>query len=60
MRFAGFEFRPGLWPTLATLALLPILSGLGIWQLERANWKQGLIDAHEASIQLGPVELEHS
>jgi len=57
MRVAGFEFRPGLWPTLATLALLPVLVGLGQWQLERAAWKQGLVDAHEASMQLAPVDL---
>jgi surfeit locus 1 family protein len=58
MRLAGFEFKPGLWPTLATLALLPGLVGLGIWQLERAAWKQGLIDDHEAGIHLGPVDLD--
>jgi len=57
MRLAGFEFRPGLWPTLATLVLLPALVGLGVWQLDRAAWKQGLVDAHEASIQLAPVDL---
>ena len=58
MRFAGFEFRPGLWPTLVTLLLLPMLVGLGLWQLERAAWKQGLVDAHEASTQLAPVDLD--
>ena len=58
MRLAGFEFRPGLWPTLATLVLLPVLVGLGLWQLERAAWKQGLIDAREDGIQREPVELE--
>jgi surfeit locus 1 family protein len=57
MRFGGFEFRPGLWPTLATLVLLPLLVGLGRWQLERAAWKQGLIAAHDASMQLAPVDL---
>ena len=57
MRFAGFFFRPGLWPTLITLLLLPVLVGLGLWQLERAAWKQGLVDAHEASTQLAPVDL---
>jgi surfeit locus 1 family protein len=58
MRFAGFEFRPGLWPTLVTLLLLPMLVGLGLWQLERAAWKQGLVDVHEASTQLAPVGLD--
>ncbi len=57
MRLGGFEFRPGLWPTLATLALLPVLVGLGLWQLDRAAWKQGLVDAHEAGVQLAPVDL---
>jgi surfeit locus 1 family protein len=57
MRLGGFEFKPGLWPSLAMLILLPLLLGLGRWQLERAAWKQGLMDAHEASIQLAPVDL---
>ncbi len=57
MRLAGFEFRPGLWPSLVTLALLPLLVWLGQWQLERAAWKQGLVDAHEASMHLAPVDL---
>ena len=38
MRFGNYKFSPGLWPTLATLLLLPLLTGLGIWQLERAGW----------------------
>ncbi|HYQ71423.1 MAG TPA: SURF1 family cytochrome oxidase biogenesis protein, partial [Gammaproteobacteria bacterium] len=57
MRLAGFAFTPGLWPTLITLALLPVLVGLGFWQLDRAVWKQGLIDAHETGIHLAPVDL---
>lgn len=58
MRLVGLEFRPGLWPSLATLVLVPALAGLGLWQLERAGWKQGLIDAHEESLRLGPVDLD--
>jgi surfeit locus 1 family protein len=46
MRLGGFQFRPGLWPSLATLAILPLLLWLGSWQLERANWKQSLVEAH--------------
>lgn len=44
MRFGGFEFTPGLLPTLVTVALLSLLFGLGKWQLDRAAWKQALID----------------
>ena len=28
------------------LVMLPIVIGLGIWQLERAAYKQGLMDAY--------------
>ena len=48
MRLGPFDFRPSLWPTLATLLLIPVLLGLGHWQLERAAWKQGLVDVHAA------------
>jgi surfeit locus 1 family protein len=50
MRIGPFDFRPTLWPSLATLVLLPVLIGLGQWQLERAAWKQTLVDAHAARI----------
>jgi len=50
MRIGPFDFRPSLWPSLATLVLLPVLVGLGQWQLERAAWKQGLVDAHSARL----------
>jgi surfeit locus 1 family protein len=51
MRIGPFDFRPSLWPSLATLVLLPVLVALGQWQLERAAWKQGLVDAHAARIR---------
>ncbi|MDH3901100.1 MAG: SURF1 family protein [Gammaproteobacteria bacterium] len=57
MRIGTFEFRPGLWPTLATMILLPFLFGLGIWQLERASWKQTLVDAHAARAREPAVAL---
>lgn len=57
MRFGNYRFRPGLWPSLATLALLPLLIGLGVWQLQRADWKQGLVDANAARAALPAVEL---
>lgn len=57
MRIGNFEFRPGLWPTLVTLILLPFLSGLGVWQLERASWKQALVDTHAARTREPVVAL---
>ena len=57
MRIASFDFRPGLWPTLATLILLPFLTRLGFWQLERAGWKQDVVDRHAERIQQPAVAL---
>jgi len=58
MRIGKFRFRPGLWPTLATVLLFPLLVGLGVWQLHRAEWKQGLIDADAMRAGLPAVDLE--
>jgi surfeit locus 1 family protein len=58
MRIASFDFRPGLWPTLATLILLPFLTRLGFWQLERADWKQEMVERHAARIREPAVELQ--
>ena len=40
MRIGGWQFAPGLWPTLATLVLLPLFVELGFWQLDRADQKE--------------------
>jgi len=41
----AWKFRPALWPSVATLLLLPLLIGLGIWQLDRADQKAALTRA---------------
>lgn len=52
------RFSVGL--TVATLIAMAILIGLGVWQLKRLTWKEGLI-AHVAALQsasareIGPV-----
>ena len=57
MRFGAFDFRPALWPTVITLLMLLLMTGLGIWQLERAVWKEGLVDTHEGRSRLPPIAL---
>ena len=42
MRIASWEFTPGLWPTLATLLVLPLFISLGVWQLDRAEQKRAM------------------
>jgi len=46
-----------LVPTLFVLAGLAVLLGLGIWQLERRQWKEGLIAAREAGLAAQPAPL---
>ena len=50
-------FRPGIAPTLVVLALLPVLIGLGFWQLSRAAEKRTLLAAAEAQRQQDPISI---
>ena len=36
--------RPTFWPTLITVPALAVLVALGVWQLQRMQWKAALID----------------
>jgi surfeit locus 1 family protein len=49
--------RPGLGLSLLTLAALAVLLGLGIWQMKRLAWKQGLIDAMAARMAAPALDL---
>ncbi|SFP95901.1 Cytochrome oxidase assembly protein ShyY1 [Geopseudomonas sagittaria] len=51
------RFRPGLLPTLVVLALLPLLLGLGFWQLQRGEDKRVLLAAQAARSQEPALEL---
>ncbi len=51
--------RPGLfWPTFFTAAALLILIALGTWQVERLQWKQGLLDRIAERVHAPPVPIE--
>lgn len=53
MTIAGFRFKPTLVPSSVFVLLFALLLGLGGWQLDRAEQKQRLIEAHEsASVQM--------
>jgi surfeit locus 1 family protein len=60
IRLGPFRFSPGLWPTLAYLALLPLLLGLGLWQLDRAEAKEALIERRASSETAAPVDLDRA
>ena len=42
-------------PTAIVAAAVATMIGLGIWQLQRAEWKKGLIAQYEANAKLPPV-----
>ncbi len=44
-----------LWPAVATAAGLAILVSLGVWQVQRLHWKEGLIARVEAGLAAQPV-----
>ena len=44
-------------PSVFTLAVLAVLLGLGIWQIERKAWKEGLIEALTQRLESDPAEL---
>jgi surfeit locus 1 family protein len=50
-------FRPLLWPTLMTLAALPVLLGLGFWQVDRLTWKEALLAKIEQRMDADPIPL---
>jgi surfeit locus 1 family protein len=42
-------------PTMVVLAAAALMIGLGVWQLRRAKWKEGLIARYSAASQLPPI-----
>ncbi len=51
-------FRPSLWPTLFLIVSLPILLWLGTWQVQRLEWKLGLVQQMEARLDAPAVAIE--
>lgn len=50
-------FRPLLWPTVMTLLALPVLIGLGVWQVERLHWKEALLERIDTRLHGRPQPL---
>lgn len=48
-------FRPRLVPTLFTVPAVLILIALGIWQVQRLHWKEGLIAQRDAAVAAPPI-----
>jgi cytochrome oxidase assembly protein ShyY1 len=49
--------RIPLVPTIVVLAAVALMVGLGVWQLQRAKWKEGLIARYAAADKLPPISF---
>ncbi|BBK45142.1 SURF1-like protein [Allostella vacuolata] len=52
-----WRFTPQRGPTLIVIPALLILVALSVWQLQRHEWKAGLIAEREAGMAAPPIEL---
>jgi surfeit locus 1 family protein len=50
-------FRPHRAPTLITIPIVLLCAALGVWQLQRLEWKRGLIAERAAALAEAPVAL---
>ncbi len=53
-----FHFRPVL--TVLSVLALGVLIALGSWQLQRLEWKRGLIAKVEARVEAAPIPFEEA
>lgn len=59
IRLGRYEFRPGLWPSIIFVILLPLFLLLGNWQLQRAEEKEQILERVDQKGQMATVALEH-
>ena len=52
------RLRPALWPTLISLPILVLSLGLGVWQMERREWKRDILDRLAANQAAAPITLD--
>jgi surfeit locus 1 family protein len=53
-----FRLRPALWPTLISLPILVVSLGLGVWQMERREWKRDILDRMATNQAAAPLTLD--
>jgi surfeit locus 1 family protein len=57
VRVGAGVFTPRFWPTLITALFLPVLIGLGGWQVHRLHWKRELIATISERVHQAPVGI---
>ena len=49
--------RIPIMPTIIVVAAVALLVGLGVWQLQRARWKEGLVARFAAAEKMPPISF---
>lgn len=57
MQIGSFRFAPPWWAIALTVLAVAALSSLGVWQIERAHYKERLVAEHVAAKRAGPQTL---
>jgi surfeit locus 1 family protein len=47
-----------LWPSVVSLVIFAVALGLGIWQMERREWKRGILDRMAVNQATAPISLD--
>ena len=53
----NLSFRPTFWPTVFTIPAVLLMLGLGVWQLQRLQWKEALINERVTRTAGAPIAL---
>jgi surfeit locus 1 family protein len=51
-------FKPSLWPTVFSIPAFLIMIGLGVWQLQRMEWKNDLIERLQTRMTMAPLDAQ--
>jgi surfeit locus 1 family protein len=60
MQAGNYQFSPPLWSIIVTIILVSVFIRLGIWQLERAEEKQAIVDQQQALMKQGNKRINKS
>ena len=53
-----FKLRPAFWPTVISVPIFILCMALTVWQLERREWKWGILDRIATNQAAAPITLD--
>lgn len=53
-----FKLRPIFWPTAMMLPIILFSLGLGVWQMDRREWKRGILDRIAVNQAAAPMPFD--